>query len=109
MGGGSVGSVDFSSDPAQKYIFVADLLNGTVWQLDRQSGEILGHVSHKGPNPGEFFTPHVSAMDSKGKFMSAKSEMALVCRNSCQRRIRESCEKCGFRASSALENRQRRF
>jgi len=41
MGGGSAGSVDvFSSDSAQKYIFVADLVNATVWQLDRQSGEI---------------------------------------------------------------------
>jgi hypothetical protein len=66
MGGGSAGSVDFSSDPAQKSIFVADLVNATVWQLDRQSGEILGHVSHKGTNPGELFAPHVSAMDSKG-------------------------------------------
>jgi hypothetical protein len=66
MGGGSVGSVDFSSDPAQKYIFVSDLVNATVWQLDRQSGEILGHVSRKGPNPGELVSPHVAAMDSKG-------------------------------------------
>ena len=66
MGGGSVGSVDFSSDRAQKSIFVADLVNATVWQLDRQSGEILGHVSHKGTNPGELFAPHVAAMDSKG-------------------------------------------
>jgi len=66
MGGGSVGSVDFSNDPAQKYIFIADLVNGTVWQLDRQSGAILGHVSHKGPNPGDFLAPHVAAMDSKG-------------------------------------------
>jgi sugar lactone lactonase YvrE len=66
MGGGSAGSVDFSSDPAQKSIFVADLVNATVWQLDRQSGEILGHVSHKGTNPGELLAPHVSAMDSKG-------------------------------------------
>jgi hypothetical protein len=66
MGGGSAGSVDFSSDPAQKYIFVADLVNATVWQLDRQSGEILGHVGHKGQKAGELVSPHVSAMDSKG-------------------------------------------
>ena len=66
MGGGSVGSVDFSGDPAQKNIFVPDLVTATVWQLDRQSGEILGHISHKGPNPGELISPHVSAMDSKG-------------------------------------------
>jgi hypothetical protein len=55
----------FSGDPAQKFIFIADLQNGTVWQLDRQSGEIVGHISHKGPNPGEFFRAHVAALDSK--------------------------------------------
>ena len=65
-GGGSVGSVDFSSDPAQKHVFVSDLVNGAVWQVDRQSGEIIGRVSHKGPNPGELAAPHVAAMDSKG-------------------------------------------
>ena len=65
MGAGSVGSVDFSGDPAQKFVFVADLQNGTVWQIDRQSGEIVGHISHKGENPGEFFRAHVAAMDSK--------------------------------------------
>lgn len=66
MGGGSAGSVDFSSDPAQRNIFIPDLVNGTVWELDRQSGEIIGHISHKGQNPGEFVSPHVSAMDSEG-------------------------------------------
>jgi hypothetical protein len=30
MGGGSVGSVDFSGDPEQN-IFVPDLVNATVW------------------------------------------------------------------------------
>jgi DNA-binding beta-propeller fold protein YncE len=64
-GAGSVGSVDFSGDPAQKFVFVADLQNGTVWQIDRQSGEIVGHISHKGEKPGEFFRAHVAAMDSK--------------------------------------------
>jgi hypothetical protein len=66
MGGGSVGSVDFSADPEQKFIFTADLVNGTVWQIDRQSGQIVGRVSHKGDKPGEFIAPHVAAMDSKG-------------------------------------------
>jgi hypothetical protein len=65
MGAGSVGSVDFSGDAAQKYVFVADLQNGTVWQIDRQSGDIVGHISHKGEKPGEFFRAHVAAMDSK--------------------------------------------
>jgi len=66
MGNGSVGSVDFSSDPAQKHIFVSDLVNGAVWQLDRQSGEIIGRISTKGTAPGQLAAPHVAAMDSKG-------------------------------------------
>ncbi len=66
MGNGSVGSVDFSSDPAQKHMFVSDMVNGAVWQLDRQSGEIIGRISKKGPAPGELAAPHVAAMDSKG-------------------------------------------
>jgi hypothetical protein len=66
MGGGSAGTIDFSNDPAQQYLFVADLVNATVWQLDRQTGEILGRVSHKGADLGEFLAPHVAAMDSKG-------------------------------------------
>jgi DNA-binding beta-propeller fold protein YncE len=64
MGNGSVGSIDFSSDPAQQHIFIADLANGTVWQHDRQSGELLGRIGHMGPNPGEFLRAHVAAMDS---------------------------------------------
>ncbi len=66
MGGGSVGSVDFSADPAQRFIFTADLVNGTVWQVDREKGEVVGRVSRKGDKPGEFIAPHVAAMDSKG-------------------------------------------
>jgi sugar lactone lactonase YvrE len=66
MGNGSVGSVDFSSDPAQRHMFVSDMVNGAVWQLDRQSGEIIGRISRKGPAPGELAAPHVAAMDSKG-------------------------------------------
>ena len=62
---GDIAATAGYGDPAQKYIFIADLQNGTVWQLDRQSGEILGHISHKGPNAGEFFRAHVAAMDSK--------------------------------------------
>ena len=66
MGNGSVGSVDFSSDPAQKSIFVSDMVNGAVWQLDRQTGEMIGRISKKGTAPGELAAPHVAAMDSKG-------------------------------------------
>ena len=66
MGNGSVGSVDFSSDPAQRHMFVSDMVNGAVWQLDRQSGQIIGRISRKGPTPGELAAPHVAAMDSKG-------------------------------------------
>lgn len=64
--GGSAGSVDFSPDPQQKYIFVADIVNGVVWQLERDSGKIVGKIGHRGHGGGEFVAPHVATMDSKG-------------------------------------------
>jgi len=44
---GSVGSVDFSADPQQKYIFVADIMNMSVWMLDRQTGEVVQRIGRK--------------------------------------------------------------
>ena len=42
------------------------MVNGAVWQLDRQSGEMIGRISKKGTTPGDLAAPHVAAMDSKG-------------------------------------------
>jgi sugar lactone lactonase YvrE len=66
MRGGSVMNIAFSPDPAQSRLFVPDMVNGYTWELDRQSGQIIGKLGHPGTGPGEFAGAHESAVDSKG-------------------------------------------
>jgi hypothetical protein len=66
MRGGSVMNIAFSPDPKQEHIFVPDMVNGYVWELDRQSGQIIGKMGHPGDGPGEFAGAHEAAVDSKG-------------------------------------------
>ena len=69
---GTVGSVDFSPDPQQKYIFIADIMNMVVWELDRQTGEIVQKIGRFGREGGAFSFLHVAAMDSKGNLYAGE-------------------------------------
>jgi DNA-binding beta-propeller fold protein YncE len=69
---GSVGSVDFSSDPQQKYIFIADIMNMSVWMLDRQTGAVVQRIGRAGRGGGQFAFLHVAAMDSKGNLYTGE-------------------------------------
>ena len=69
---GTVGSVDFSPDPQQKYIFIADIMNMTVWQLDRQTGQVVQRIGRFGREGGAFSFLHVAAMDSKGNLYAGE-------------------------------------
>lgn len=66
MRGGSVMAIGFSPDPAQQHLFVPDMVNGYVWELDRRSGQIIGKLGHPGSGPGEFAGAHEVAVDSRG-------------------------------------------
>ena len=70
--GGSAGSVDFSSDPGQKYIFVADIVNNVVWTLERDTGKVAGKLGHHGHQGGYFHFVHVATMDSKGNLYTGE-------------------------------------
>ena len=67
--GGSAGSVDFSADPGQKYIFVADIVNNVVWELERGTGKVVAKIGHQG---GMFHFVHVAFMDSKGNLYTGE-------------------------------------
>jgi DNA-binding beta-propeller fold protein YncE len=69
---GTVGSVDFSPDPQQKYIFIADIMNMVVWQLDRQTGQVVQKIGRFGREGGAFSFLHVAAMDSKGNLYAGE-------------------------------------
>jgi hypothetical protein len=104
MGGGSAGTIDFPAIRAEIHFRRP---NATVWQLDRQSGEILGRVSHKGANPGELLAPHVAAMDSKGSvYVGEIGRPARPApRNSCRIRVeplvRDATASFGRRAGKS--------
>jgi DNA-binding beta-propeller fold protein YncE len=63
---GTVYSIAFSVDPAQRYLYVADAGNGRVRILNRQSMEVIGSIGRWGRQPGQFMVPHDIAVDSKG-------------------------------------------
>ena len=66
MRGGSVMNIAFSPDPAQQHVFVPDMVNGYVWELDNKTGQIIGKLGRPGDGPGEFAGAHEAAVDSKG-------------------------------------------
>ena len=65
-GGGSTGGVAFSPDRQQRYLFVSDLVNNTIWFLNREDGKVIGRMGSMGENGGQFFGLHMIAVDSKG-------------------------------------------
>ena len=69
---GSAGSVNFSPGPGQKYIFVADIMNSVVWELDCQTGQVVQIIGRAGHAGGEFTAMHVATMDSKGNLYTGE-------------------------------------
>ena len=63
---GTVYSIAFSVDPAQRFLYVADAANGRIRILNRQTMEVLGSIGRWGRQPGQFMVPHDIAVDSKG-------------------------------------------
>jgi DNA-binding beta-propeller fold protein YncE len=63
---GTVYSIAFSVDPAQRFLYVADAGNGRIRILNRQTMEVVGSLGRWGRQPGQFMVPHDIAVDSKG-------------------------------------------
>ncbi len=64
--GGTTYGIAFSSDPQQRFAYVADGTNEKVWILDRDSLETIGSFGAGGHWGGAFTTAHSIATDSKG-------------------------------------------
>ena len=71
---GSVGSISFSPDAQQKYIFVADIMNNVVWMLNRETGAVVNKIGHAGRAGGQFHWLHIAAMDSHGNLYTGEVE-----------------------------------
>ena len=70
---GSVWDVAFSSDPQQKYLYVADGMNMKVRVLDRQTLAELTTFGDGGRQPGQFYAVHSIATDSKGNIYTTET------------------------------------
>lgn len=71
-GNNTAGSITFSPDPQQKYMFVADMMNSVVWILNRNDGTVAGRIGHAGHLPGQFHSLHVTTMDSQGNLYTGE-------------------------------------
>jgi hypothetical protein len=66
LGNGSAGSLSFSSDAQQKYLYVTDMMDGVVWILNRGDGAVVGKFGFPGYQGGALHMVHVIATDSHG-------------------------------------------
>jgi hypothetical protein len=63
---GSAWDLDFSPDPEQSYLYLADGSNHKVWILRRDDLSVVGEFGRNGRNAGEFHWLHSIAVDSRG-------------------------------------------
>jgi hypothetical protein len=67
---GSTGGMAFSPD--QRYLFVGDIMNNVVWELNRADMKVLGSFGYAGRNAGGFHWLHMIATDSKGNIYTGE-------------------------------------
>jgi hypothetical protein len=72
-GEGSVWDLDFSNDPQQRLIFVADGQDQKVFVLQRETLEVVSNFGAGGRWPGAFFGVGRVAVDSKGNVFTGET------------------------------------
>ena len=72
LANGTVADMVFSPDPAQRYLYVADIVNGQVYILSHSDGKQLGSFARPGRYAGEFLSIHNIGIDSKGNIYTAE-------------------------------------
>lgn len=70
---GSTWDIDFSHDPEQTYLYLADGQNMKVYILLRETMEVLTAFGDGGRQPGMFFAVHSIAVDSDGNIYTTET------------------------------------
>ncbi len=73
LGEGSVWDIAFSPDAQQRFMYVADGADQTVWVLRRDTLEVISHVGSGGRYPGHFYGVGSVAVDSKGNLYTGET------------------------------------
>ncbi len=68
----TVTDIAFSPDPAQTYLYVADMMNGRIWVLLRETHQILGAFGRVGRQAGQFTWLHSIDTDSQGNIYATE-------------------------------------
>jgi DNA-binding beta-propeller fold protein YncE len=71
---GTIYNMALSTDPQQRYIFVADGTNNTVWILNRKDGSLAGSFGGNGRYAGMLHWIDAIAVDSKGNVYTGEVE-----------------------------------
>ena len=69
---GVAGGVTFSADREQRYLYVADMKNNTIWFVNRADGTVLGRYGSMGDNGGQFFGLELAATDSRNNIYTGE-------------------------------------
>lgn len=64
--GGTRSASDVAFSPDGTYVYVADMMNGRVWVLLRETHEVVGSFGRNGRYPGQFIWLHSVDVDSMG-------------------------------------------
>ncbi|TPV54562.1 hypothetical protein FJ444_18845 [Aestuariibacter sp. GS-14] len=70
MGLGTATDVAFSPD--NKYLYVADMMNGRIWVLWHDTYEVLGSIGRNGRYAGQFTWLHSVVSDSQGNLYTSE-------------------------------------
>lgn len=73
---GTSGQANFSTDPKQSCLYVADLTNDTVYVINRANNHEIARFGTGGRQAGNFHWPHVVAVDSEGNLYSGEVDGA---------------------------------
>jgi len=70
----TAGSLAFSPDPDQRFLYVGDYGNGHIHIVDRKTLRVLGKFGEMSGKPGDFRGLHAIASDSKGNLWTAETQ-----------------------------------
>ena len=73
-GTGTAFGVGLSTDPQQRFLYVADGSNERIAILDRRTLDEIGRIGRPGRKAGEFFHLHSLGVDPKGNIVTGESQ-----------------------------------
>ncbi|WP_070156921.1 hypothetical protein [Sphingobium phenoxybenzoativorans] len=63
---------DVALSPDEKYLYIADMMNGRIWILLRETHQVLGAIGRNGRQAGQFTWLHSIATDSAGNIYATE-------------------------------------